>query len=198
MSLSIEEEFFPIFRGMITEPQKTIRKSRSASLGDAITYFVIVLVIYGVLTAVFTGILGQVIPFFFPAVEDLFSAAFFLVGLVISGVIGLFLLGAILHIFIKIAGGSGGYTETMRAFALAGTPLAVIGWIPVLGLLSWLWTLVLVVLGAREYHKLSVIRAVIAIFLPFILLALLGIAAALLFMIDPGQVTISEIVSFTG
>ncbi|WP_157200260.1 hypothetical protein [Methanogenium cariaci] len=56
--------------------------------------------------------------------------------IIIFGIIGLFIAGVLLHIFVYIAGGRKGLTTTIRAFIYSLTPNLLFGWIPVIGLLA--------------------------------------------------------------
>lgn len=189
--------FIETFIGMLTSPKETIKKSSPASLGDSIIYFLIVIFIYSVLSAAIALLLGprHPMPLLTP-VADVAAAVVFLIGLVIGGTIALLIIGLILHICLKIVGGSGNFTATVRAFALAETPAGAIGWIPVLGLLAGIWGFILLVMGAKEYHQISTLRAVIAIILPIIVIVLLIVLAVMFYMVDPGTVTITEATEF--
>ena len=189
MSLS----FINTFRGMITDPGETIRKSRSATLGDSIIYFLIVIFIYSVLTALIALLLGPINPMPFQAVGNVAEAAVFLVSLVIGGTLALLIVGGIIHICVKIVGGSGDYTATVRAFAIAESPQAAIGWIPLIGFIACIWALVLMVMGVSEYHKISTLRAVIAVLLPLLVIVILAVLGLMFFMIAPTSMTVTQI-----
>jgi len=185
--------FIDTMKGMITDPGETIRRSRSASLGDAIIYYLILILIFSVLSTAVTWLLGDAHPMPLSPAGDIAIAATYLVGVIIGGIIALLIISAILHIFIKILGGSGDYTDTARAFSLAMTPAAVIAWIPLIGLFAGIWAFVLMVMGVSAYHQLSTVRAVIAILLPVVLLIILAALAFMFFMIVPGSVTVTEV-----
>lgn len=189
--------FIGTFRGMITSPGETIRKSRSGTLTDSIIYFLIVIFIYSVLATIIEQFVGPVLPIPFSPGADLVMIISFIIALVILGTITLLIAGAIIHICAKIVGGKGDYTATVRAFALAETPSAAIGWIPFIGLLAGIWGFILMVLGIREYHGISTIRAVIAVLLPAIVIIILAVLGLMFFIIDPTSVTVTEISSTT-
>lgn len=185
--------FIETVKGMITDPGETIRRSRSASLGDAIIYYLILILIFSVLSTTITWLLGDAHPMPLSPAGDIALAATYLVGIIIGGTIALLIIGAILHICIKIFGGSGDYTDTVRAFSLAETPAAAIGWIPLIGLFAGIWGFILMVMGVSEYHGISTLRAVVAILLPFILLIILAVLAFMFFMVVPESVTVTEV-----
>ena len=189
--------FIETFKGMITSPGETIRSSRSGTLGDSIIYFLLVWIIYSVLFAAIALLIGPVNPMPLSPGGDIAAALGFIIALVIFGTISLLIAGAIIHICAKIVGGKGDYTATVRAFSLSETPMAAIGWIPFLGFLAPIWGLILMVMGIRDYHDISTIRAVIAVFLPAIVIIILAVLGLMFFMIDPTSVTVTEIPSVT-
>lgn len=189
--------FIETFRGMITSPGETIRKSSSGTLGDSIIYFLLVVIIYSVLSVAIALLIGPVSPMPLSPGGDIAAAIGFIVALVIFGTISLLIAGAIIHICAKIVGGNGDYTATVRAFSLAETPMAAIGWIPFIGFLAPIWGFILMILGIRDYHGISTIRAVIAVLLPAIVIIILAVLGLMFFMIDPTSVTVTEIPSVT-
>jgi len=189
--------FIETFKGMITSPGETIRSSRSGTLGDSIIYFLLVVIIYSVLSTAIALLIGPLNPMPLSPGGDIAAALGFIIALVIFGTISLLIAGAIIHICAKIVGGKGDYTATVRAFSLSETPMAAIGWIPFLGFLAPIWGLILMVMGIRDYHDISTIRAVIAVFLPAIVIIILAVLGLMFFMIDPTSVTVTEIPSVT-
>ena len=189
--------FIETFKGMITSPGETIRSSRSGTLGDSIIYFLLVVIIYSVLSTAIALLIGPVNPMPLSPGGDIAAAFGFIIALVIFGTISLLFAGAIIHICSKIVGGKGDYTATVRAFSLSETPMAAIGWIPFLGFLAPIWGLILMVMGIRDYHDISTIRAVIAVLLPAIVIIILAMLGLMYFMIDPTSVTVTEIPSVT-
>ncbi len=189
--------FIETFKGMITSPGETIRKSSSGTLTDSIIYFLIVIFIYSVLATIIEQFIGPVLPIPLSPGADIAMIISFIIALVIIGTITLLIAGAIIHICAKILGGKGDYTATVRAFALAETPSAAIGWIPFIGLLAGIWGFILMVMGIRDYHGISTIRALIAVLLPVFILVILAVLGLMFFMIDPTSVTVTEIPSVT-
>lgn len=185
--------FIETFRGMIAAPGETLTKSRSASLTDAVVYYLIVIFVYSLLTSVVTYLLGPSHPMPLMPIHDIMGMIVFIIGLFIVGTIALLVLAAIFHICAKIVGGSGDFTASVRACALAETPTAAIGWIPIINILAGIWGFILIVMGFREYHAISTLRAVVAILLPILVLVPLIVLALMLWMVDPTAVTITEV-----
>ncbi|WP_245618846.1 YIP1 family protein [Methanogenium cariaci] len=77
--------------------------------------------------------------------------------------------------WVYIAGGREGITETWKAVIYASTPSLLLGWIPVVGFVMWAWSLVLIIIGIRELQEMTTTRAVLAVFIGYLILAALGV-----------------------
>ncbi|MBP2134425.1 hypothetical protein J2128_002391 [Methanomicrobium sp. W14] len=158
-------------KGYLLNPVESFKNSRDESFGDAFKYFLITFVIYVVLSAILlmAGVSGlNMIPGFGAA-----SAVFLIVLILVLGTIGFFITGIITHIFVLIAGGRKDLTQTYKAVAYSLTPSMLIGWIPVINFIAGIWSLILEVLAIRELHEISTARAIIAVFLPIIIMTIL-------------------------
>ncbi len=94
-------------------------------------------------------------------------------------VIGAFIGGAIVHIFVYSVGGKKGITKTIIALMYADTPYLLFGWIPLIGFIAAIWTVVLNVLGIRQFQELTTGRAILAIFMPLIIIIIIVVVAAM-------------------
>src|SRR3989344_169730 len=104
----------------------------------------------------------------------------FILGLGIS-----FVCAGILHIWIKIFGGRVPYAKTYQLFTYSSTPGYLLGWIPVLGLFSVIYNLVLLIIGTQQVHGLSKKKVLLMYLIPLalflILLAVLAIVGFYIF-----------------
>lgn len=187
--------FIDKVKGFLLNPTETLIAHRDESLGDALRYFVILLAIFGALNGVMAA-LGLSMA------QDLASASggmgafgaivtilVAIVAMIIFGVIGLFIGGVILHIFVYIAGGRKDFNTTLRSAIYSATPNLLFGWIPFIGFLAGIWSLVLQVLAIKELHEISTGRAVVAVVLPFILMLILVVLALSFFLISAPVIT---------
>ncbi len=92
----------------------------------------------------------------------------------ILGIVGIFIGGLILHICFKIVGGSGSYEGTVRMVSYASAVTAV-SWIPIVGWIIGLYAIYLGIIGGTFVHNLTTAKSAIAVFIPIIILAILGI-----------------------
>ena len=102
----------------------------------------------------------------------------FIIFIVISPLIILFMMlvtAVVLHIFLIILRGANNEFEaTMKVSAyINATSMFYI--IPYLGgIIGWIWSMVITVIGLREIHKTSTLKALFTVLLPLLLLFILG------------------------
>lgn len=185
---SMSTGFIDKVKGFLLDPTQTLIAHRDESLGDAMQYFIIFLVIYGALTGIVLGLSVSMFGGLAGASAGMGPlgagslAALGVVGMIIAaivfiiifGIIALFIAGILLHIFVWIAGGRKGLTTTLRAVIYSLTPNLIFGWIPLIGILAGFWSLALEILAIKELHEISTTRAFIAVFMPAIILAVLA------------------------
>lgn len=87
---------------------------------------------------------------------------------------GIFIGGAILHIGVYIAGGKKGFDQTLRIIMYGSTPI-LLGWIPIIGIIAGIWSLILQTLGIRQLHEITTGRAILAVLIPLVISGLLTV-----------------------
>jgi len=182
-------EYLELMKGFILAPVETFRNVKDTDYGDTLVYFLILTLIYTVLSipvmlvllpsSWFSGVLTM---FGLGALAGL-GIAFIAIMMIIAALVFLFIGSAWLHLWVYVFGGRKGYRETLKALAFGDTPALLLGWIPVLGILAGIWSVILSVLGVRELQEISTTRAVgaviVAVVIPLLILVLL---AAFLFI----------------
>ncbi|WP_440950226.1 YIP1 family protein [Methanosphaerula subterraneus] len=165
-------------RGMIVAPVQTMHQQEESTVQDTLIYYLEIILAFALLSTIVTALLQSA---GFATTVDLLAPAsllIYLVGLIVGMIIALVIMVLIFHLCARVVGGDGEWTDTLRAVVFSSTPIAVIGWIPIVGsLIADLWSLVLMVVGIREYHHLSTGRAAIAVLLPVIVLIILAALA---------------------
>ncbi len=85
-------------------------------------------------------------------------------------------------LLLKLVGGKGTFLQSVQIFIYGETISSIFGGLPYLNLIFGLISLANIVLGSVEVHKISLFRAIIAIFviptIIFILLVLLSLSLA--------------------
>jgi hypothetical protein len=182
-------EYLELMKGFFLAPAETFRKVRDTDFGDTFVYFLILVLIYTVFSIPLMLVLlpsswfSGVFAMFGLRTLAGFGIVFIAVMMIVAALVFLFIGSAWLHLWVYVFGGRKGYRETLKALAFGETPALLLGWIPMLGILAWIWSVVLSVLGVRELHEVPTGRAlgavIVAVVIPLIILALL---AAFLFI----------------
>ncbi len=178
-------DFVGLVQGFIMKPVETFQKVKGGSLGDAFVYYLILLVIDAILSSLVVLAIGISAMSFYESIPGMKGAVpiimFF--GTLIGGIIGVFIGGAWLHIFVWALGGKNGYGQTVRAIMYGSTPGLPLGWIPLIAFIGAIWTIVLNILGIKELQEISTGRAVAAVVLAgVILIVIVMIIAVAMFM----------------
>ncbi|RLG32039.1 hypothetical protein DRN97_08350 [Methanosarcinales archaeon] len=169
MVLSIGERI----KGFLFSPSDTFDASKEDTIGDAFKYFVVILAIFAVIVSVliavlfslFSGMLGMSgIPMMAlgAAMGPLLAVGAFICVLV-GGIIGVFIDGLWLHIWVYLVGGRNGVGQTIKALMYGSTPSCLLGWLPVVNTIALIWALIVGTIGVRQLHELSTGKAVLAV-----------------------------------
>jgi hypothetical protein len=186
MVLSIVERI----KGFLFSPSETFDASKADTIGDALKYFVIILVIYAVLSAIIvalaismlSGMLGMfgvpAMPFG-AAIGPALAISVF-IGLLVGGIVGIFIGGVWLHLWVYLMGGRNGLVQTIKAVIYGDTPSLILGWIPIMNVIAMIWSLIVGIIGVRQLHGLStgkaILAVILAIFIPAVIIGILFVA----------------------
>ena len=183
-------DFFEKVKGFLLEPSKTFDAIKGENLSEAIKYYAIIAAVYSAIFALLMAFLGTLfgsimggrnLGMLMGAGAGAGGAIIFFVLFIISAIIGAFVGGAILHIFVYIVGGRKGIAQTIKVIMYASTPGLLLGWIPVLNIITTIWSILLNILGIRQVHELTTGKAVLAVLIPLILAVILTVIIAALF-----------------
>lgn len=192
-------EYFELMKGFLLSPTETFRKVRETDLGDSLTYYLILLVINAVLSAIvslamvsavwtaFSG-LSEQLGLSLPGIVGVGVVVFAIVMIIVQFIFA-FIAAAWLHLFVYLVGGRKGYLQTLKSVTFGSTPGMLLGWIPFIGFLAAIWSLVLEVLGIRELHQVSTGKAALALVLSLLVIILIVIAIASFFLIAFSEIT---------
>ena len=188
MVLSIMERI----KGFLFSPSETFDASKEDTLGDPLKYFIVILAIYAVLSAIIAAVLfslfaekfgmfGALMP---AAMVPLITVVSFIVAFVV-GIIGVWIGGLWLHIWVYLVGGRNGIEQTLKALIYGATPFYLLVWILsvyniapsfllglipiVVGIIAVIWALIVGIVGVRQLHELSTGKAVLAVILAIII-----------------------------
>lgn len=176
--------FIEKVKGFILEPTETFQKVKDEEVGEALRFFIIWLLIVSALSAIFFSIIGITILSTMPQTDELAMfdsfigagggiviAIFMFIFMLIFGVITIFIGAGIIHLGVLIVGGKNKYHQTLKSLIYGGTPSYLFGWIPFIGTIGSIWSLILSIFGIKELHEISTGKAIIAVLLPVIILS---------------------------
>ncbi len=180
-------DFLEKVKGFLFEPSKTFDATKGENLDEAIKYYAIIAAIYSAIFAVLLAFMGTIfgsmmggrnLGMLMGAGAGAGGAIIFFVFFMILVIIGAFIGGAILHIFVYIVGGRKGIAQTIKAVMYGSTPGLLLGWIPIIGFIAGIWSLVIEILGIRQLHELTTGKEVLAVVLLIIVAVVLTIILA--------------------
>lgn len=111
----------------------------------------------------------------------LYGFIFIPIGILFGIIMG-FVIAAIIHVFIKIFGGQADFATTYRILAYSSIPSLMLSIIPLIGWLSFIYSLILDVMGISMLHSISKGKAVAAMLLPIVILFILILVISFSFM----------------
>jgi len=165
-------------KGFIVNPVESFRAARPDTPDIIVPYFIALLLIHTVMTAIISlagisvmGMLSPMMPGFAMPVVIFF-------GVLIGGAIVTILFSLWLHLWVYLLGGRKELFETAKAVIYGMTPGMILGWIPFIGFLFCFWSIVLQIIGIRELQEMSsgkaLVAMIIAVMVPLIVVVLLA------------------------
>ncbi|MBN2735062.1 MAG: YIP1 family protein [Methanomicrobiaceae archaeon] len=153
--------------GIIRRPVTTLQNIRQRTLFEVLIFIFITALIYAILIGL-TIVCGLDFLRIYTTFEifDPIMLVFIMYALTIFNT---FFNALFIHIFIIIVEGKNGLFESLKAVSYSASPTLTLGWIPVLGLITGVWALIVQTLALRELHDISTGRAVLAMILPYII-----------------------------
>lgn len=176
-------QYFRKVRSFLLEPSSSFRKESKSSLTDAFMFIAIIGAISAVLGGFLSGLTG-VDPFL-----TTFASTTALLYLAV--LLGIPLSGLWIHLWAFIFGAREGIDKTLKVTFYSSTPSFLVIWLAipitslgingmiagsVLAFAGAIWTLILEVKGLRILQKMPQGRAVAAILIPIVIIALFAIA----------------------
>jgi len=158
--------------GFMRSPTETFNGVKDEDWRSSVKHYSKLLVVFAILQTV----LFMAIPKYYTIITS-FTTTFLpirpfvpwppLLGLfciLIGGLIIMPVASLLTHIFTYVLGGKK-VGQTIKSTAYGSTPLLLLGWIPFLGIIFAIWSLVVSVKGIKGLHEISMEKAVTAVIL---------------------------------
>ena len=86
-----------------------------------------------------------------------------------------FLWAGILHVWILIFNGKQDYSKTYQLYVYTRTPRFVFGWIPFVNFFVGIYSLILLIYGTTEVHKIKFRTSALMYIIPYVICLILGL-----------------------
>jgi len=174
----MEEDFIETLKGFLVNPVVSFQKSRGDRFAISFRYYIILVIIYSVLSTIVTSLIGSTgMVIGLPGPLSAILPAFQFIYFIIASIVVWLVFGLWVHLWVYILGGRKGITRTINAVYYGNTPYLLLGWIPFVGIVGIIWSAVLWIVGIREMQEISTGKAVAAVIVP---VAIIIIIAALI------------------
>ena len=163
---------------------------KKTSFGDALLYFVILLIFYSILNTSMAVLLQSLLQdtsllmFSYLKIDTPLKFILEISLSFIGTFIFLFILMGIIHLFVILLKGKGTYTDTLKADIFASIPVFLFGWIPIVNFFVAILSLVYLVIGLKTYHNFSYGRAIASLLIPLVLISLILFIVVILLIIS--------------
>ena len=166
-------EYLELAKKALLSPKEAFKKYK-LEMGESLVYYTILLTINSILAALFfPKMLLIMIP-------PEYSVGLLVVVRIITSIVGILIGSAWLHLFVMLFGGKG-YEKTLRANIISTTPMLLFGWIPYVGIVTWVWSFILLIIGLSVVHRFSTGRSFIVLLIsgliPLVILIILVMLA---------------------
>jgi len=166
---------------VIGNPSRFFDKVRKEDMWPAFSYYAVLLLIPTIIIMILLSAASYSALGFFHtlgvAAGIAAGAVFYTVALAFG-----FISSAITHLFVYLMGGRKGYTNTYKSVVYGNTPVVLFCWLPLLNMISGIWSYYLTIKGISKLHGMSMQRAFFATILPLIII-LAVVAVLLLFVL---------------
>ncbi|MFH1394348.1 MAG: YIP1 family protein [Candidatus Micrarchaeota archaeon] len=114
-----------------------------------------------------------------PPIDSILGIPLLLVAMLVLA----YIFYGIQHVLLKLLGGKATFRESVQVFIYGATINLILGPLPFIGIVTALVMLANVVIGSAKIHKISLLRAILALLvIPIIIVVLLAVVLMLFLM----------------
>jgi hypothetical protein len=192
--------FWEKVKGLMASPSATFDSVKGEGWGTSYGFYAKLLVIFAILFTIVLAAVGLWLLSMFFGFAASFLTAFgvpaesisgvmtaeglagmflgimavaMLISIIVGGLIGILVGSGWMHIWVWLCGGRKGVGQTIKAMTYGSTPSLLLGWIPFIGFIFAIWSMVVSIIGIRQLHEISTGRAVLAYLLGAIIIPLI-------------------------
>lgn len=189
------DNFIDRVKGPASDPRKFFATNKD-DLGKVFKYLLILMIIPTISsfismqsTASYIGTImdayylgGSEIAGMFSLMFSSFGFVFAIAGYFI-GLINVFILALLVHLFWKLFGAKGSFEDSFRVLVYGNAINYLLGWIPVVGFIVGLYAFYLIIVGGTVVHKISTIKSLLGLIILPIIIGVIITIIILQFMI---------------
>jgi hypothetical protein len=171
--------------GFLIKPSKNFDSIKRYRLGEAFKFMLIISIFFAALNGIVGTLISYYIqpmlglPMVYPAELMPLMIAANTIGSYILIVISLTIWSLWQHLWAYVFGAKKGIEQTMKSVFYGTSPFFLLGWIPLVSIVSVIWSLVLHGIGIKRLHGIETGKAALAIIIA-VLIPLIIVAAFLL------------------
>ncbi|AJF62942.1 MAG: hypothetical protein QT11_C0001G0806 [archaeon GW2011_AR20] len=180
-------DIFNKIKSILFNPEKFFANlNKEKTIQDSLIYYIVLLAFNVVMSYIMFLIFGDVITkmvfnmFNFGQEMPSFSSLQVFGQMIMGYVLGIlfgFVIAAILFVWILIFGGNKGYAKAYQLFVYSETPSMLLKWIPFLGFITWIYDLVLLIIGTKKIYNFSATKSTLIYVIPLVILFIIGVFA---------------------
>ena len=187
------DEIIAKAKGFLLSPVESFQGARADGTEAAAPYFIALLFFHAVLTAIISFVGINVMGLFTQCMPGFALPVVIFFCIMIGGAIATILFSLWLHLWVYIVGGRKGVLQTAKAVTYGMTPALLLGWIPFLGFIFCLWSILLQIIGVRELHEISSGRALLAVMIAVMVPLILFILIAMYLFIATASTSVAPV-----
>lgn len=156
----------------LSNPKLAFKKEKKTTFSDSVKYLAMMSLVFAVLSSLSIGPISES-----PSVILVYVsyAVFIYFVILISSLLS----GVWLHLWAIIFGAKKGVDQTIKTVIYASTPSLLLGWLPFIGVIFSVWTMILEIIGLKELHKIKTSRALAAVILSILVITFIILIFAL-------------------
>ncbi|MBI4155157.1 YIP1 family protein [Candidatus Woesearchaeota archaeon] len=192
--------FFNKIRNILLEPSKFfLNTEKEKGVKESFIFVSVLTFFYSIMGLILLVLFKDSITNFFLNLLNLPTTQFDLPKTIIAVLLSIpfsilftFVSAAILYVWLMIFKGEKDYQTAYKLLVYSRTPNLLFGWIPIINWFSWIYSLILLIIGTHVIYKFSKLKTTLIYIIPLALITiLLGILFLMLFLIlatQTGQV----------
>jgi hypothetical protein len=169
---------------ILLKPDKFFSGLKEKTVQDALLYYIILLAFNTIMSYLMFLIFGDAITKTIMNIFGLNSLAQQLNSVklfgtmvlgFIFGVLFTFVMAGILYVWLLIFKGDKGYNKAYQLYIYSETPSLTLKWIPFLGFFTWIYDLILLIIGTKKIYNFSTTKSVLIYIIPLALIFIMGL-----------------------